>query len=55
MADDQQKPPTGKKEICATCYGARKVFGVAMVDGRSRTVWLTCPTCNGPSEITTGP
>ncbi|BCJ67164.1 MULTISPECIES: hypothetical protein [Polymorphospora] len=40
---------------CHTCLGAGRVLRWAVMDGRTREVWTTCPTCSGPSAVVKGP
>ncbi|GAB2946951.1 hypothetical protein GCM10027280_39710 [Micromonospora polyrhachis] len=53
MPDQQQ--PASAPNLCTTCFGARKVWGYALVDGRTQAVWVTCPGCNAPTRPVAGP
>jgi hypothetical protein len=51
----RQEEPRAPHDVCPVCFGARKVFTFALIDGKSREAWMTCPRCNGPQRLTSGP
>ena len=56
--DELPEPPPEAESppFCATCYGAEKVFQQVVVDGRTRAVWMTCPSCRpAPQKPVKGP
>lgn len=51
MGEEQRKSAS----VCTVCLGSGRVFGFAVVDGRSREVWMSCARCNGPQRVVSGP
>jgi hypothetical protein len=56
MSEATQGDDSGPVSVCMTCYGYGKIFTFALIDGRTRTVWQTCPRgCSGEVRPVPGP